>query len=84
METYLFYTTHLTMFICAATVIAARTIENKQPFVKKILDFTSVISPVKKLKAIYRTLIKESKYVKTLVINILNIGMQISNQLLKQ
>jgi len=83
METNLFYITHLAMFICAATIVCTVCLENIQAWAIKLLNLASGISPLKKLKAIYRSLVKESISIKSLIVSVLNIGTQISNQLLK-
>ncbi|MDP9077062.1 MAG: hypothetical protein M3O71_06530 [Bacteroidota bacterium] len=83
METCVFYITHLVMAICAVIIIGSACPESRKISLEKFLMLTSDMSLLKKLKAIYRSSIKEKKSVKSLVINILNIGTQISNQLLK-
>ncbi len=83
METNLFYIIHLTMFICAATIVCTEYLENIQASAIRLLNLASDISPLKKLKAICRPSTKERMSFKFLIISVLNIGMQISNQLLK-
>jgi hypothetical protein len=83
METYFFYFTHLVMVICAVIVISATWFEDLRIAISRVLTQLSDISLCSKLKAIYRSLKKEENYAKWLVVSILNIGIQITNQLLK-
>ena len=83
MEMSLFCITHLIMFICAAIIACTLCLENIHTSVIMLLNPASGISRLKKLKTIYRTLIIESILIKSLIINMLNIGMEISNQLMK-
>jgi len=83
METYLFYTTHLVMAACIAVLISAAWPESIQSFVKRMLELTSRISLLKKLKTIHYAFDKYHLCVKGLLINLLSIGLQISTQLLK-
>ena len=83
METYFFYFTHLVMVICAVIVISTAWYEGLLIAISRVLIQLSDISLGNKLKTICRFLKKEENYAKSLVVSILNIGMQITNQLLK-
>lgn len=83
METYLFYATHLIMIACVAVVISAAKPENMQNSLKWIQDLSGRIAFLKNFKAMYRSIGKEGICIKTLIINILSIALQISAQLLK-
>jgi hypothetical protein len=75
METYLFYATHLIMTACIALVISASLSENGSAYRKRIQDLTISLFPLEKMK--------ERLVFKSMVINLLTIGLQIATQLLR-
>ncbi|WP_214072566.1 hypothetical protein [Mucilaginibacter sp. dw_454] len=75
METYLFYATHLIMTACIAVVISASLPENGIAYMKRIFDLTNGLFSFENLK--------ERLVFKSLIINILTIGLQIATQLLR-
>jgi hypothetical protein len=83
METYLFYITHLIMITCFLTIISTGWAEHMHTIFKNVSELISGISPLKKPKAIYRLINQERTCFKSLLVNMLYIGMQISNQLIK-
>lgn len=83
METYLFYLTHLIMMICFVVIVSIGWEETGLMDIKCMVGIISGISPIKKLKAICRTFDKEQFCFKSLLINILYIGMQMYSQLFK-
>jgi len=83
METYLFYLTHLIMMTCFIVIISIGWEEHKLAVKKNMAGIISGISPIKKLKTIYRTFGKERVCFKSLIINVLYIGMQMYSQLFK-
>jgi hypothetical protein len=83
MEIYLFYLTHLIMMICFIVIISIVWEEHKPMVIKNGAGIISGISPIKKLKAIYRTIGKKEIWFKSLIVNSLYIGMQMYNQLFK-
>lgn len=83
METYLFYFTHLIMITCFIVIISIGWEEIKPVVIKTMAAIISGISPVEKLKTIYRTFDKKEYYFKSLIFNTLYIGMQLYSQLFK-
>lgn len=83
MDTILFILTHSVMLVCAAIVLCNSQLDSIVAFASRIMNLISGISPLKIARAIYRLFRKESLSFKVLIINILNIGIQISNQFLK-
>lgn len=84
METSLFYTTHIIMLFCVIAVVGAAYIDSRRALtVRGLSSKKSGIPFLKKLKAIYRFSEKEVNGFKAMIINVLNIGIQISTQFLK-
>ena len=83
METYLFCLTHLIMMTCFIVIVSIGWEVHKPMTIKNMAGIFSGISPMKKLKTIYRTFNKERLCFKSLIINLLYIGMQLYTQLFK-